>query len=79
MSTRLLGALYFSGLTLSCATLGLFFAEHKVAQAIASVRAKGILVCGTGLEIPLVFWTIVGAIFGLVLGNATWRLISKNE
>jgi hypothetical protein len=57
------------------AIVGASYGEHRVTLAIAAMKAKWGWVCGTGLHIPVYFWTIVGALLGAFLGLQIRRIL----
>ena len=77
MATRPARTLYAFVLTVIGAISGYLYARHSIALAVAHMRTTWGWVCGTGLEIPLYFWTPVGAFAGIMLGIFTSRPIGR--
>lgn len=61
-----LSRLRFAFLTLAGATLGLAYGQYRVALLVARMKERWGWVCGTGLDLQLAFWSVVGAIAGLL-------------
>ncbi len=55
------------------AAAGFAYGWYSVELAIAHMRAHWGWVCGTGLEIPLYFWTSVGTLAGACTGAVLLR------
>lgn len=55
------------------AVAGSLYAQHSIALAIARMKARYGWACGVGLDFPLYFWPVVGALLGLVVGRLALR------
>jgi len=77
MPAPLFRALYVTCLSVAGSVAGYAYARHQIALSIAYMRAHWGWVCGTGLEVPLVLFTPLGALVGFALGVVTWRLASR--